>query len=139
MRKKAKRSMTPIRVYDFFSGCGGTSEGFRQAGIKHALAIDSWADAVNTFQKNFYGASVINEPIETINAQRIVAYYSKEPEIKMFCGCAPCQPFTKQKTNTKKNTSEDSRRGLLGCFSAIVHDCLPELRSEEHTSELQSH
>jgi len=137
MRKKAKNSIPPIRVYDFFSGCGGTSVGFRQAGIKHALAIDSCPDAIHTFQKNFRGASVINEPIESIDARRIEVYYSKESEIKLFCGCAPCQPFTKQKTNARKTVSEDNRRGLLAHFSAIVHDCLPELVFVENVPGLQ--
>ena len=137
MRKKAKRSMSPVRVYDFFSGCGGTSVGFRQAGIELALAIDSCPDAIGTFEKNFPGISVINEPIETVDVQRIEAYYSKESEVKLFCGCAPCQPFTKQKTNTKKNASEDNRRGLLAHFSAIVHDCLPELVFVENVPGLQ--
>ena len=137
MRKKAKHSIPLIRVYDFFSGCGGTSVGFRQAGIKHALAIDSCQDAIRTFQKNFCGSSVINEPIESVDAQRIEAYYSKESEVKLFCGCAPCQPFTKQKTNAKKHTSEDDRRGLLVYFSAIVHRCLPELVFVENVPGLQ--
>jgi|AntAceMinimDraft_16_1070373.scaffolds.fasta_scaffold02772_6 DNA (cytosine-5)-methyltransferase 1 len=137
MKKKLKQSMVPIRVYDFFSGCGGTSEGFRQAGIENVLAIDSWADATNTFQNNFCGVPIINEPIETIDARRIEAYCSEEPEIKLFCGCAPCQPFSKQKTNTKKNALEDSRRGLLAYFSGIVHDCLPELVFVENVPGLQ--
>jgi len=135
--KKTKCSIPFVRVYDFFSGCGGTSVGFRQAGIKHALAIDSCPNAVSTFQKNFPGSSVINEPIETIGARRIESYYSSENEVRLFCGCAPCQPFTKQKTNTKKNISEDNRRGLLAYFSAIVHDCLPELVFIENVPGLQ--
>ncbi len=134
MKNKAKRS---IRVYDFFSGCGGTSLGFRQAGIEHALAIDSCPNAISTFKKNFPGALVINEPIESVDARRIKTYYSKESEIKLFCGCAPCQPFTKQKTNSKKKASEDNRRGLLAHFSAIVHDCLPELVFVENVPGLQ--
>ena len=111
MRKKAKHSMPPIRVYDFFSGCGGTSVGFRQAGIEHALAIDSCPDSIVTFQKNFPGISVINEPIEDADAR--------------------------QKTNTTKNASEDNRRGLLAHFSAIVRDCLPELVFIENVPGLQ--
>ena len=137
MSKKSKYTMPDIRVYDFFSGCGGTSEGFRQAGIKHALAIDSCSDAVKTFRQNFFGASVINEPIETLDTRRIEDYYSKESEIKLFCGCAPCQPFTKQKTNSQKNVLEDNRRGLLAYFSAIVHNCLPELVFIENVPGLQ--
>ncbi|MCD6297473.1 MAG: DNA cytosine methyltransferase [Deltaproteobacteria bacterium] len=126
-----------IRVYDFFSGCGGTSIGFRQAGIKHAFAIDSCPDAINTFQNNFPGASVITEPIETIDHRTIEDYYSVEAEVKLFCGCAPCQPFTKQKTNTKKKISEDNRRDLLPYFSAIVHDSMPELVFIENVPGLQ--
>lgn len=137
MRKKAKRSMSPVRVYDFFSGCGGTSAGFRQAGIEHALAVDSCPDAIGTFRKNFPGTSVINKPIETVDARCIEGYYSKKSEVKLFCGCAPCQPFTKQKTNTKKNASEDNRLGLLAHFSAIVHGCLPELVFVENVPGLQ--
>lgn len=137
MKKKTKHSMSLVRAYDFFSGCGGTSVGFRQAGIKHALAIDSCPDAISTFQKNFRGASVINEPIEFVDILRIEDYYSKESEVKLFCGCAPCQPFTKQKTNTKKYASEDNRRGLLTYFSAIIRDCLPELVFVENVPGLQ--
>ena len=137
MGKQAKCSMSPIRVYDFFSGCGGTSAGFHQAGIELALAIDSCSDAIGTFQENFPGIPVINDPIETIDARRVKAYYSKEMEIKLFCGCAPCQPFTKQKTNARKSASGDNRRGLLGHFSAIVHDCLPELVFIENVPGLQ--
>jgi DNA (cytosine-5)-methyltransferase 1 len=130
--------MPLIRVYDFFSGCGGTSVGFRQAGIRHALAVDSCPDAIRTFQKNFPGVPVINEPIETIDVKRIEAHYSEEAEVKLFCGCAPCQPFTKQKTNTKKEASSDERRGLLTHFADIVHACLPELVFVENVPGLQN-
>ena len=126
-----------IRVYDFFSGCGGTSLGFQQSGIGHALAIDSCSDAIGTFQKNFTGASVINEPIETVSVERIEEYYSNEPEVRLFCGCPPCQPFTKQKTNSKMQLSEDNRQGLLGYFSAIVHSCLPDLVFVENVPGIQ--
>ncbi len=137
MKKKEKYSMPVIRVYDFFSGCGGTSLGFCQAGIKHSLAIDSCPDAISTFQRNFPNASIINEPIENINIRRIEGYYEKKSEVRLFCGCAPCQPFTKQKTNTKKKASEDDRRGLLAYFSATVHNCLPELVFAENVPGLQ--
>lgn len=137
MKKTVKHSIPPIRVYDFFSGCGGTSTGFRQAGIELALAVDSCPNAIRTFQENYPDVSVINKPIETVDIQHIKAFYSKESEVKLFCGCAPCQPFTKQKTNTRKCATEDSRRGLLAHFSTIIHDCLPELVFVENVPGLQ--
>jgi DNA (cytosine-5)-methyltransferase 1 len=137
LKKRRETIILPIRVYDFFSGCGGTSAGFRQSGIRHALAIDSCPDAISTYQKNFRGVPVINDFIETVDVKRIQAHYSKEPEVKLFCGCAPCQPFTKQKTNTKREASKDERRGLLTYFAAIVHACLPELIFVENVPGLQ--
>lgn len=137
MRQQLGSKIPPIRVYDFFSGCGGTSAGFRQAGIRHALAIDSSPDAIRTFQKNFPDVPVINEPIEMIEPDRIKTYYSEHPEIKLFCGCAPCQPFTKQKTNTKKDSLTDERRGLLTHFANIVFHCLPELIFVENVPGIQ--
>jgi DNA (cytosine-5)-methyltransferase 1 len=138
VKEQWEPTLPPICVYDFFSGCGGTSVGFRQVGIRHALAVDSCPDAIETFRKNFPGVPVINEPIETIDAERIRSYYGKgTEEVKLFCGCAPCQPFTKQKTNTKKETSTDERRGLLTYFAAIVHACLPELVFIENVPGLQ--
>lgn len=127
----------PIRVYDFFSGCGGTSLGFSQSGIEHALAIDSCPDAINTFRRNFSEAFAIREPIETVTLERIKSSYSSEPEVKLFCGCAPCQPFTKQKTNSKTQITEDHRRGLLDHFAEIVHCCLPELVFIENVPGIQ--
>ena len=138
MKKRRKPVVPPILLYDFFSGCGGTSLGFRQAGIRNALAVDSCTDAIKTFQKNFPDVAVINESIEMIDAKRIQTYYSNLSEVKLFCGCAPCQPFTKQKTNTKRESSTDERRGLLLHFADIVHVCLPELVFVENVPGLQN-
>lgn len=138
MKERQKSTLPFIRVYDFFSGCGGTSVGFRQAGIQHALAVDSCADAIHTFQKNFPDVPVINEPIEAIDVKSIKAHYSEKAEVKLFCGCAPCQPFTKQKTNAKTEAATDERRELLTYFSGIVHTCLPELVFVENVPGLQS-
>ena len=119
--------MSPIRVYDFFSGCGGTSLGFVRVGIEHALAIDSCPDAISTFERNFARATIINEPIESIQPRNMEAFCKRKSEIKLFCGCSPCQPFTRQKTNSKNKRADDSRVGLFTHFSDLVHCYLPEL------------
>ena len=40
------------RVLDLFCGCGGLSSGFEQEGFKIVAGVDSWKDALNTFEKN---------------------------------------------------------------------------------------
>jgi site-specific DNA-cytosine methylase len=47
--------------YDFFSGCGGTSQGMREAGLRVRLGIDVDPDAAQTYQANFPKADFIWE------------------------------------------------------------------------------
>ncbi len=41
-----------IHVYDFFSGCGGTSAGLKAAGLKIVFALDNDPDAAATYRLN---------------------------------------------------------------------------------------
>jgi DNA (cytosine-5)-methyltransferase 1 len=38
--------MRKLRVVDLFSGCGGMSRGFQDAGYKIVVAFDNWKPAV---------------------------------------------------------------------------------------------
>jgi DNA (cytosine-5)-methyltransferase 1 len=114
----------PIKVFDFFSGCGGTSKGFQQAGLELTLALDFDPDAANTFRRNFPDVDFLEGDIRKIAEQDIaehVAAVAQAP--KLFCGCAPCQPFSKQNTIKPKN---DSRITLLSEFQRFVEVYHPE-------------
>ena len=39
-------------VLDLFSGCGGMSLGFEQAGFNIKLGVDNWREALLTFKKS---------------------------------------------------------------------------------------
>lgn len=49
---------TDINVIDLFSGCGGFSYGFQQAGFKVILGVDNNKIALDTF-KFFYISSLL--------------------------------------------------------------------------------
>ena len=49
-KKKSK-----IKVFDFFSGCGGTSEGLREAGMDIVLALDNNEEALSCNDTSSYG------------------------------------------------------------------------------------
>ena len=42
-----------MRVVDLFSGCGGMSLGFEQAGFDVVAAFDNWNAAISIYEKNF--------------------------------------------------------------------------------------
>ncbi|CAM9877382.1 unnamed protein product, partial [Phaeothamnion confervicola] len=53
--------MTETYVIDLFCGCGGFSEGARQAGAKVLLAIDSWKEALEVHKLNHPEALHLNQ------------------------------------------------------------------------------
>ena len=126
---------TKIAVYDFFCGCGGTSRGFQKAGMDIVFALDIDQDAKSTFTKNFpetvfCDKSITELPI--LDLQQSLDKHRKS--FKLFCGCAPCQPFTKQNTESPK---DDDRRNLLTHFGTIIEACKPDFVFVENVPGLQ--
>ena len=126
-----------IAVFDFFCGCGGASEGFRQAGLDIVFGLDHDHDAATTFKRNFpeAGEAFYEGCISSLDSQvldRLCA--SLGNTAKLFCGCAPCQPFTRQKTT---RTEKDNRALLLREFLALVKRHKPEYVFIENVPGMQ--
>lgn len=125
-----------IRVFDFFSGCGGTSKGFELAGLNIQLAIDSDKDAELTYRSNFPKAKFYCKDIRSITTDSLYSdVFSNENLPKLFCGCAPCQPFSKQKQNKNE---KDSRISLLLEFLRFIKIYIPEYVFVENVPGLQN-
>jgi len=124
-----------IAVYDFFCGCGGTSSGFQKAGMDIAFALDTDQDARGTFTKNFPDTIFCDKSIKELSVsdlQKALARHKNS--YKLFCGCAPCQPFTKQNTESPKR---DERKSLLTHFGNIIKVCEPDFVFVENVPGLQ--
>ena len=50
---EVREDCSRVKVFDFFSGCGGASCGFRAAGMDVVFALDRDPDARRTFELNF--------------------------------------------------------------------------------------
>ena len=78
-----------MRVVDLFSGCGGMSLGFKEAGFDIVWAFDNWDAAVEIYKANFkhpiYKADLSNaDYIQTI----------KELNPDLIVGGPPCQDYS---------------------------------------------
>ena len=83
-----KRKLTAI---DLFSGCGGFSYGFQQAGFHVLLGVDNTEIALKTFSKNHDDSKTLNldlhedesidKIVETIDGKEIELM---EPPVKDF-------------------------------------------------------
>lgn len=124
-----------IAAFDFFCGCGGTSRGFQNAGIEIAFALDIDPDAKSTFTKNFPKTIFCEKSITKLSASDLQPMLDKHKDsYKLFCGCAPCQPFTKQNTESPKH---DIRKSLLSQFGSIIAEFKPDFVFVENVPGLQ--
>lgn len=124
-----------IKVFDFFSGCGGTSRGFEQAGMESVFALDFDHDAARTFRTNFSNTHVVRKDIRKLQTKSIMELVkTHEGSPILFCGCAPCQPFTKQNTT---RLEKDKRAPLLNSFSRFVKQYKPHYVFIENVPGMQ--
>ena len=127
-----------VGVFDFFSGCGGASRGFQDAGMDIVFALDWDADAERTFQRNFPSAAFESRDIREVeedSVHKLVVKHRLHPVL--FCGCAPCQPFTKQNT-TRPEPEEDERVPLLLEFLRFIRKCEPDIVFVENVPGIQN-
>lgn len=123
-----------MRVFDFFSGCGGTSWGFQAAGMEVVLGLDIDPEASATFRTNFPKAAFIEADIRELPAEVLVPYMRQGRGPVLFSGCAPCQPFSKQNRLSK---IIDPRRSLLAEFGRFVNKWRPDYVFIENVPGLQ--
>jgi DNA (cytosine-5)-methyltransferase 1 len=126
----------PIKVFDFFSGCGGTSAGLRSAGMDIVLGIDIDLDAAATYKANFPDAVFLSADLTKTRSNKLRSYVdSCKPHPILFCGCAPCQPFSKQNGARK---GKDSRSSLLSHFGRFVRYYKPDFVLIENVPGIQN-
>lgn len=123
-------------MIDVFSGCGGTSLGFKQAGFKIKAAID-WDDhSLRTFAANFPSAVIINKDVREIGKKELFELKNDKDSVEqVLIGCAPCQPFSKV---ARDKDESDYRKSLIAEFSRIVGILKPKAIFLENVPGMQN-
>uniref|UniRef100_A0A8C0IY78 DNA (cytosine-5)-methyltransferase n=1 Tax=Chelonoidis abingdonii TaxID=106734 RepID=A0A8C0IY78_CHEAB len=102
-QEAAEVKLPKLRTLDVFSGCGGLSEGFHQAGISETLwAIEMWDPAAQAFRLNNPGTTVFTEDCNVLlklvmSGEKTNSLGQKLPQkgdVEMLCGGPPCQGFS---------------------------------------------
>lgn len=78
-----------MRVVDLFSGCGGMSLGFEQAGFDVVAAFDNWNAAISIYEKNF-SHPIYQKDLSEEDAVSVIA--DIKPDLIM--GGPPCQDYS---------------------------------------------
>lgn len=108
-------------VVDLFSGAGGLSEGFRQAGFEILAASDNDPDTAATFIQNFPRTSVIVGDIRSAHMREQILAASNQADV--LVGGPPCQAFSQMRNHTR--VIDDPRNALYREFVDVLRRSLP--------------
>ncbi len=77
------------KTIDLFSGCGGLSLGFQEAGFQIIAAYDNWMPAVNVYRDNF-NHPIYTDDLSDENVQKKIS--GMHPDV--IIGGPPCQDYS---------------------------------------------
>ncbi len=117
-----------IRTVDLFSGCGGMSLGFQNAGFEIIAAFDNWKPAVEVYRDNFdhpiYDFDLGNEENKV---------FIKELNPKLIIGGPPCQDFS----SAGKRDDTLGRADLTISYAGIVSAVKPQYFVMENVERIK--
>ena len=96
-----------LNIIDLFSGCGGFSYGFQQAGYNVILGVDNTEVALKTFENNHKGSSALVLDLHEEDSINKIIKAKGDKEIDVIIAGPPCQGFSltgTRKENDERNT-----------------------------------
>lgn len=104
-----------MRVIDLFSGCGGLSLGFENAGFDVVAAYDNWQPAIVVHEANFAHPIFKIDLSDEGSATKHIAGFQPQ----MIIGGPPCQDFSSAGKRDENNGRGDLTISYARIISAI--------------------
>lgn len=109
-----------LTVVSLFSGCGGSSLGYRLAGYRELLAVEWDKGAVTAFRRNFPGVPAYEGDVHSLADADALRLAGVAPgQLDMLDGSPPCQGFStagKRRFGDSRNRLFEDYVRLLGAF-----------------------
>jgi DNA (cytosine-5)-methyltransferase 1 len=116
-----------LTAVDLFCGCGGTSEGLKQAGFKVIAAIDNDPRVAETYKANHPEAYFWQEDIQSLSIHTFTRRLClKKGDLDLLAGCPPCQGFSTMRTLNGSRCINDPRNDLVHVFQEFVEKLSPK-------------
>jgi len=108
-----------VKAIDLFCGAGGLTNGLRRAGWDVVAGIDVDEAAGATYRRNNPAAWFVRADLREVADDDVRALARGIPSRELLlAGCAPCQPFSKQRG--RRGIRERSDATLLKEFARLV-------------------
>ncbi len=129
--------MKKYTYMDLFSGAGGMSLGFDNAGFKNLLAVEFNKDFAETYKKNFPRHNLIVDDIKNVTEKQIYDIIKNE-KVDVIIGGPPCQGFSIA-GNIGRNFIDDDRNRLFKEFVRFVKIIKPRVFVLENVAAMERH
>jgi len=106
-----------MRVLDLFSGCGGMTLGFEQAGFEVVAAFDWWEPSIQVYRANF-DHPIFQKDLSGVEDYSLFSDF--QPDV--IIGGPPCQDFS----SAGKRDEDLGRGDLTISFAEIISHVRPE-------------
>lgn len=118
---QAKEEMSDFNFVDLFAGCGGLSQGLKEAGLKELFSIELEKPACDTLRKNFPESIVFEGDIEKVTEEEMDKA-TKGKKVHLVAGGPPCQGFSV----AGLRRPDDPRNQLFKQFVRVVKHLKPD-------------
>ena len=123
-----------MAILEMFGGCGGMSEGFKQAGFRITAANEVWQPAAQTYVKNHPNTRMFIGDITSRKVKNEILDYFKGKECDVLIGGPPCQAYS----YAGLRKPDDPRGKLFKDYMYMVDKLQPKVFVMENVKGLLS-
>ena len=110
---------------DLFSGCGGLTQGLKNAGFKVLIGCEIRPEARDAYLMNHSDVRLYPD-IRALSGEAVLSALSIQPgELDLLAACPPCQGFSSMRTKNREIVS-DPRNELIFEVARLVKELRPK-------------
>lgn len=113
---------------DLFAGCGGLSQGLKDAKFRVIGAVEIDSKARETYSLNHPEVPLLGSDIRQLECQKILQDLGLAVgDLDLLAGCPPCQGFSSMRRKNKSRAVSDERNALIDDFCRLALGLMPKL------------
>lgn len=126
-----------LTAIDLFSGCGGLTQGLKDAGYLVKAAVEIDPKARKTYSLNHPDVPLIGSDIRELDATTLLKELGlKVGQLDLLAGCPPCQGFSTLRSRNGPKPASDDRNALIDEFARLALAVRPKMIMMENVPAL---
>lgn len=129
--------MSKLKAVDLFAGCGGLSQGLKDAGFQVLAAVEIDRKARETYALNHPEIPLVGDDIRNVTSTELLNSINLScGELDLLAGCPPCQGFSAMRRRNGPSEISDQRNDLIDDFARLAIELKPKLIMMENVPSI---